>query len=120
MAGIPRPGCEGDNGYYTNHYDAGDTRPIVQDFVKNYGAKFNGAVPDALATLAYDATNLLLAAIEKAGVDDPAQAAKAMEGLKYDAVSGTITFDPQHNPIKSAVVIEVKDGKKTWVATVSP
>jgi branched-chain amino acid transport system substrate-binding protein len=109
-----------DNGYYTNHYDPGDTRPIVQDFVKNYGAKYNGAVPDALATLAYDATNLLLASLEKAGVDDPAQAAKAMEGLKYDAVSGTITFDAQHNPIKSAVVIQVKDGKKTWVATVSP
>jgi branched-chain amino acid transport system substrate-binding protein len=46
--------------------------------------------------------------------------AKAMEGLKYDAVSGTITFDAQHNPIKSAVVIQVKDGKKTWVATVNP
>ena len=29
-----------DNGYYTNHYDAGDTRPIVQDFVKNYSAKY--------------------------------------------------------------------------------
>jgi len=35
-------------------------------------------------------------------------------------VSGTITFDPQHNPIKSAVVIQVKDGKKSWVATVAP
>ena len=109
-----------DNGYYTNHSDAGDTRPIVQDFVKNYGAKYNGTVPDALATLAYDATNLMLAAIEKAGVDDSTAVAKAMEGLKYDAVSGTITFDPQHNPIKSAVIIQVKDGKKTWVATVSP
>ena len=109
-----------DNGYYTNHYSEQDTRPAVQDWVKNYGAKYNGAVPDALATLAYDATNLMLAAIAKAGVDDPAQVAKAMEGLKYDAVSGTITFDPQHNPIKSAVVIEVKDGKKTWVATVAP
>lgn len=109
-----------DNGYYTNHYDAGDTRPIVQDFVKNYGAKYNGAVPDALATLAYDAANLMLAAMEKAGVDDPAQVAKAMEGLTYDAVSGTITFDPQHNPIKSAVIIQVKDGQKSWVATVNP
>lgn len=114
-----------DNGYYTNHYDAGDTRPIVQDFVKNYSAKYKDdkgqpKVPDALAALAYDATNLMLAAIQKAGVDDPTQVAKAMEGLKYDAVSGTITFDAQHNPIKSAVVIQVKDGKKTWVATVNP
>ena len=109
-----------DNGYYTNHYDAGDTRPIVQDFVKNYGAKYKGTVPDALATLAYDATNLMLAAIQKAGVDDPTAVAKAMEGLKYDAVSGTVTFDAQHNPIKSAVIIQVKDGKKQWVATVGP
>lgn len=109
-----------DNGYYTNHYDAGDTRPIVQDFVKNYGARYSGAVPDALAALGYDATNLMLAAIEKAGVDDPTAVAKAMEALKFDAVSGTITFDPQHNPIKSAVIIQVKDGKKQWVATVNP
>ncbi len=114
-----------DNGYYTNHYDAGDSRPIVQDFVKNYSAKYKDAkgnpmVPDALAALAYDATNLMLAALEKAGVDDPAQVAKTLEGIKYDAVSGTITYDAQHNPIKSAVIIQVKDGKKTWAATVNP
>lgn len=114
-----------DNGYFTNHYSEQDTRPIVQTFVKNYSAKYKddkGAakVPDALATLAYDATNLMLAAIEKAGVDDPAKVAKALEGLKFEAVSGTITFDAQHNPIKSAVVIQVKDGKKTWAATVNP
>lgn len=114
-----------DNGYFTNHYSEQDTRPIVQTFVKNYSAKYKddkGApkIPDALATLAYDATNLMLAAIEKAGVDDPAKVAKTLEGLKFDAVSGTITFDAQHNPIKSAVVIQVKDGKKTWAATVNP
>jgi branched-chain amino acid transport system substrate-binding protein len=114
-----------DNGYYTNHYSEQDTRPIVQTFVKNYSAKYkddkgNSKVPDALATLAYDATNLMLAAIEKAGVDDSTQAAKALEGLKYDAVTGMITFDAQHNPIKSVVVIQVKDGKKTLAATVNP
>ena len=114
-----------DNGYYTNHYDPGDPRPIVQDFVKAYSAKYKDdkgqpAIPDALAALAYDATNLMLAAIQKAGVDDPTAVAKAMEALKYDAVSGTVTFDPQHNPIKSAVVIQVKDGKKTVAATVNP
>ncbi len=114
-----------DNGYYTNHYDPGDPRPIVQDFVKAYSAKYKDdkgqpAIPDALAALAYDATDLMLAAIQKAGVDDPTAVAKAMESLKYDAVSGTITFDAQHNPIKSAVIIQVKDGKKTVAATVAP
>jgi branched-chain amino acid transport system substrate-binding protein len=108
-----------DGGYYTNHYSEQDTRQIVQDWVKNYQAEY-GSVPDALATLAYDATNLLLAAIEKAGKDDPAAVKDAMESLSLDAVSGKITFDQYHNPIKAAVILQVKDGKIEYVATVAP
>jgi branched-chain amino acid transport system substrate-binding protein len=107
-------------GYYTNHYSEQDTRPIVAAFVSGYGAKYAGAVPDALAALAYDATNLLLAAIEKAGTDDATKVAAAMAALSYDAVSGTITFDAQHNPIKAAVVLQVQPDKIVWVDTVSP
>jgi branched-chain amino acid transport system substrate-binding protein len=107
-------------GYYTNHYSEQDTRPIVGAFVAGYGTKYNGAVPDALAALAYDATNLLLAAIEKAGADDATKVAAAMEALSYDAVSGTITFDAQHNPIKAAVVLQVQPDKIIWVDTVAP
>ena len=52
-------------GYFTNHYSPEDPRPEVQNFVKNFGAKYKDdkgkpKVPDALAALAYDATNLLL------------------------------------------------------------
>jgi branched-chain amino acid transport system substrate-binding protein len=108
-----------DGGYYTNHYSPDDTRPVVQEWVKNYQAKY-GSVPDALATLAYDATNLLLSAIEKAGADDPAKVKDALAALKMEGVSGTITFDADHNPIKSAVVLQVKDGKINYVATVAP
>jgi branched-chain amino acid transport system substrate-binding protein len=107
-------------GFYTNHYSEQDTRPIVGAFVSGYGAKYAGAVPDALAALAYDATNLLLAAIEKAGADDATKVAAAMEALSYDAVSGTITFDAQHNPIKAAVVLQVQPDKIVWVDTVAP
>lgn len=112
-------------GFYTNHYSEQDTRPIVQDFVKNYGAKYKDAkgapaVPDALAALAYDATNLLLAAIQKAGADDATKVADAMAALKFDAVSGTITFDADHNPIKAAVVLNVTPDKIVWVDTVAP
>ncbi len=109
-----------DGGYYTNHYDPGDTRPEVQTFLKDYAAEYSGAVPDALAALAYDATNLLLSGIQSAGVDDTTKVATALENIKFNAVSGTITFDAQHNPIKSAVVIHVTGGKKEWVATVAP
>jgi len=114
-----------DGGFYSNHYDAGDTRPIVVEWLKKYGAEFKDAngnpkVPDALATLAYDAANLLFAAIEKAGVDDPAKVAEALAGLTWEGVSGKITFDAQHNPIKSAAVIGVSGGKKEFVESVAP
>jgi branched-chain amino acid transport system substrate-binding protein len=108
-----------DGGFYSNHYDAADTRPIVQSWVANYQKKYN-SVPDALATLGYDATNLMIAAIAKAGVDDSTKVAEAMAAISFDAVSGKVSFDAQHNPIKSAVVISVKDGKKNFDASVAP
>ncbi len=114
-----------DGGYFTNHYSEQDTRPIVQDWLQNYGEKYKKAdgtakVPDALATLAYDATNLMLAAIEKAGVDDPEKVKDALAGLTWEGVSGRITFDQNHNPIKAAVILQVKDGEIKYVATVAP
>ncbi len=108
-----------DGYYFSNHYSPQDTREIVVDWVAAYTEKY-GATPDALATLAYDATNLLLASIEAAGVDDPAAVAAAMESISYEAVSGTVTFDEQHNPVKSAVVLQVKDGAVNFVASVAP
>ena len=108
-----------DGGYFSNHYSAEDTRTIVGDFVSRYETKF-GSKPDALAALAYDATNLLLAAIEKAGKDDPAAVKDALAALQYEAVSGTITFDAQHNPIKAAVVMQVKDGKVVFADSIAP
>jgi len=114
-----------DGGYYTNHYSDQDTRPIVQSWLKTYGDKYKDAngkaiVPDALATLSYDATNLMIAAIQKAGVDDPSKVKDAMAAIEWEAVSGKITFDKNHNPIKAAVVLQVKDGKINYVATVAP
>jgi len=114
-----------EGGFYSNHYFAGDTRQIVVDWLKKYGEEYKDdagqpLVPDALATLAYDATNLLIAAIEKAGTDDTEAVAKALEGLSWDGVSGTITYDAQHNPIKSAAVIGVKNGQLEFVESIAP
>jgi branched-chain amino acid transport system substrate-binding protein len=108
-----------EGGFFSNHYSAEDTRPVVQDFVSRYEAKY-GAKPDALATLAYDAANLLLASIEAAGVDDPSVVKDAMAGISYEAVSGTITFDEFHNPIKSAAILQVKDGAIVFADSIAP
>jgi branched-chain amino acid transport system substrate-binding protein len=108
-----------DGGYYSNHYSPDSTSPITVDFVKRYQAKYN-SVPDALAALAYDATNLLLAGIAKAGVDDPVKVKDSLAALTLEVVSGKVSFDQFHNPIKSAVVLQVKDGKIVFVTSVAP
>jgi branched-chain amino acid transport system substrate-binding protein len=109
-----------DGGYYSNHYDPSDTRPIVVDWLKKYAAAYKGEVPDALATLGYDATNMMLQAIKDANSTDTDKVKIALEKINMDGVSGKITMDSLHNPVKGAVVIGVKDGKKSYAATVNP
>ncbi len=114
-----------DGGYFTNHYSPEDNRPEVQGFVKAFGAKFKDdkgqpKVPDALAALAYDATNILIQAIKDAGADDTAKVKDAMAKISFNAVSGKITFDPNHNPVKSATILAVKDGKVAFHSVVNP
>ena len=109
-----------DGGYFSNHYSADDTRPIVQDWVKKYNTKY-GAAPDALATLGYDAANMLFTAMKNANSTDPDKVKDALASLKdFNGVSGTMTIDAQHNPVKSAVVLQVKGGKVSFVESVAP
>ena len=108
-----------ENGFFTNHYSPADKRPIVQDFVKKYTAKF-GAEPDALAALAYDAMHIMLDAIKRAGSTKGSAIRDALVKTSLDTVSGKVTFDKNRNPIKSAVIIEMKDGKQVYKTTVSP
>jgi len=77
-------------------------------------------VPDALATLAYDAANITLTAINQAKSTDPAVVKDTLAKITYSGVSGKISYDPKHNPIKSAVILAIKDGKITFKETVAP
>jgi len=108
-----------DGGFFTNHFSDQDTRTIVQDFVKKYTDTY-GAPPDALAALAYDASNILFQGIDKAGKADPVAVSQALETGTFEVVSGNISYDAQHNPVKSAVMLQVKDGAVNYVDTVTP
>jgi len=112
-------------GYFTNHYSPDSTAPEAVAFLKNYGAKYKDdkgqpKVPDALAALAYDAANLLLQSIKDAGSDDATKVKDAMAKITFIGVSGKITFDAQHNPIKSATILKVTESKVTFNSMVNP
>lgn len=106
-------------GYFCNHYASEDPRPIVQNFVKEYSEKF-GQTPDALATLAYDASLILIDSLERAGSTKGASIRDAIKTFNKEVVSGQITYDTNRNPIKSAAIIKVDDGKFVFYKTVNP
>lgn len=113
-------------GYFTNHYSPDDPRPEVVNFLAAYGAKYkddagNPKVPDALATLAYDAVNMLFQGITEAdSVDDVDKVKTALENLKLNAVSGNITLDAKHNPIKAAAILKVTAEGVVFETSVAP
>jgi branched-chain amino acid transport system substrate-binding protein len=114
-----------DGGYFTNHYSPEDTRAEVVNFLKSYGTAYKDdkgqpKVPDALAALAYDAANLLFTGIQKAGTDDTSKVQEALMALSFNGISGKITFDASHNPVKSATILAVKGGKVVFNSIVNP
>jgi len=109
-----------EGGYFSNHYSPEDTRPEVVNWVKKYKEKFQ-QTPDALGTLAYDATNMLLEAIRKANSGDPGKIRDALGSLSgFEGVTGKFTMDENGDPIKSAVIIRIQGGKQRFLQVVNP
>jgi branched-chain amino acid transport system substrate-binding protein len=109
----------------TTHYSPTDSRPMVQQYLADYQARF-GHFPIVLAALGYDATRLMIDAIERAGSTDPKAIRDALAVTEgFHGVTGDpITLDANRNPLKDVTIIKVvkKDGKLAFefVASVSP
>lgn len=108
------------NTFFSNHYSVQDTDPRIQKFVAAYKSEY-GQEPNALAALGYDGALMVIDAIKRANSTDPAKVRDALEQTKdLQVVTGIITLDGDHNPIKSGVVIEMKDGKQIFKEKINP
>jgi branched-chain amino acid transport system substrate-binding protein len=108
------------NTFFSNHYSSQDTDPAVVKFVAAYKKEYNQE-PSALAALGYDSGLMIADAIKRANSTDGTKIAEALAKTKDLKVStGILTIDANHNPVKSAVVIEMKDGKQTFKTKVNP
>jgi len=106
--------------YFSNHYSSEDPSPRVQDFIKAYKAKYNG-MPDSLGALGYDSAMVAIHAISRAkDLSGPAIREEIAKTNGHPGVAGTITLNAQRNAVKPAVVLQVKDAKAVFVATVNP
>lgn len=107
--------------YYTSHYTTGEgSTEATAEFIEAYEAEY-GKIPDMFAALGYDAANLAIDAIERAGSDDPAAVTAAIEETEeFAGATGTFSFDDQHNPIKTAYILEMQEGEVVGSTTISP
>ena len=108
------------NTYFTNHYSVDDTSAASQAFVEAYKKEY-GQAPDAMSVLGYDAANVLIDAIKRANSLEPGKIREALAATKdYPTVTGATTLNASHDAVKNAVIIEMKEGKQVYKATVKP
>lgn len=110
------------NGYYfSTHYAADNAAPAAKKFIEEY-EKTYGAKPDDVAALTYDAFGLLFGAIQAAGKADREAIRAALSTLpQYKGVTGDMQFQADsRDPIKSAVILQIKDGKFSYFTNASP
>jgi len=112
-------GAAVEGGVFSNHFSKDDPSPKVQAFVSAATAK-NGEAPDAYVALSYDAAGLFLDAFKTAGSIKGSDIRDAMKNTTFSGISGAYKFDENRDPIKSAVILQIKDGQQTYLTTVNP
>ncbi|WP_448382771.1 ABC transporter substrate-binding protein [Desulfosoma sp.] len=113
--------------FFTTHYAAAGAKGATKEFIDKYNAKY-GYVPDDVAALTWDAIRLLLQAIQNTGgltgnlEKDRENVKNALAQIKdFDGITGKMTFTPEGDPIKCAVVVKISDkGEFEFYKSVCP
>ncbi|AWE09133.1 ethanolamine utilization protein EutJ [Lysinibacillus sp. 2017] len=109
------------NTFITNHYSSEDPDATIQKFVEAFKAEYNEA-PNAFHALGYDSIYFIVDAIKRVDGDITGESIqKALAATKdLSLITGTFTVDENHNPVKSATVLEFVDGKQQFNSKVNP
>ncbi len=105
--------------FFCNHYSPDDTDPEVQNFITKYKETY-GSEPNAFAALGYDAAKLIINAIETAGTTDKEAVVEALKNTDISAVTGSIKFDEERNPIKSVSILQIQNGQYKMYEKLNP
>ncbi len=107
--------------YFSTHYSPDAGGPKGKAFVEAYKKRYHGKQPDAMAALGYDSAMILADAMKRAGSSEGSKVRDALAETKdFEAVTGKITINKNRDADKSAVILQVKGGKFTYVETIAP
>lgn len=99
----------GEGTYFTFGQPPSEEIPEVKAFMDAYTKKFGQ--PGSYSSYAYDAANILLAAVAKVGADDPDKLAEEIRATNMQGASKKITFDVKGDSGSTYQILVVKDGK---------
>jgi len=106
--------------YFSNHYSNLDQDPLVQKFIEDFKTKY-GKEPNAFHALGYDLGKYIADAIKRAGSPEPEKIKDALANTEnFVGVTGSFSMGPDHNPIKSIVVIGLENGVQASSVKVEP
>lgn len=111
--------CEG--AYFTTDFRPEIPNKAAEKFIATYTTQY-GSPPESPAALAYDAVQVLVLALERAGKVDREALRDGMTRVReYEGVAGAIQFQPgSGDPLKAANIMRIKGGVFDWVANVQP
>lgn len=114
----------GNNVYFVTHTWMGaGADPEMEKFIELY-TQMHGKAPDtSFVSTGWDTIMLIAEAIKAAGSTDGAAVAKALEDGQFKLLTGELdygTAEEGHVPNKAAAVIELKDGKPSFVGWRKP
>ena len=106
--------------FFSTHYAPDIATPEAQKFINAYKTKY-GSTPDDVAALTYDSFGLLFQALKGAGKLDRDALRDALASIKeYKGVTGQLQFKDTGDPVKSAVILQIKGGEFKYYETASP
>ncbi|MCK7470681.1 MAG: ABC transporter substrate-binding protein [Desulfomicrobium escambiense] len=98
-----------------------DMSPIAKKFTENWKKAYPGKEPNVNAALGYDTYLMVLDAIKRAGKAEPAAITKALAATKgFEGVTGSTTINATHDAEKPVGLVQIKDGKKTYIGSITP
>ncbi len=113
-------GADLNGAFFSTHYAPDIATEKARKFIKDYQDRY-GKTPDDVAALTYDAGSLILAALAKAGAPDRQKLRDALATItEFEGVTGKMTFKGTGDPVKSAVILQIKDGKFSYHTSVAP
>ncbi len=106
--------------YFSTHYAADIADEPARTFIEKYSQSYNH-IPDDVAALTYDAFGILFQAIQSQGKIDPEAIRVGLAGIEsFTGVTGKMQYRGNGDPVKSAVILQVKDGKFLYYKQATP